>query len=93
MSQTAIISSAAPPKVSHSTLEKATRPTSNMPQFLIDEAQIADKQSFNPKRHLNFRFPNKIYTMKEIGFEDQGISPIAVTAPFQLFTEESKNSN
>lgn len=46
------------------------------------------KQSFNPQKHLNFEFPSKIYTMKEIGFEGRGISPNAVTAPFQLFTEK-----
>ncbi|KAI9926261.1 hypothetical protein ASPWEDRAFT_53489 [Aspergillus wentii DTO 134E9] len=60
-----------------------------MPQFLVDEAQIADKQCFDPKKHLNFSPPSKIYTMEEIGLDGQGISPTAVTAPFQLFTEEA----
>lgn len=83
------MSYAAPPSVSHSTMQKVTRPTTNVPQFLIDEARITEKQSFDPKKHLSFKPPSKIYTMKDIGLEGQGISLIAVTAPFQLFTEEA----
>ncbi|KAJ9138646.1 Kanamycin B dioxygenase [Pleurostoma richardsiae] len=45
---------------------------------------------FDPKKHLAFRTPSKIYTMKELGLpEDHGISPIAVSEPFPLFTEEA----
>ncbi|KAF7585261.1 hypothetical protein BBP40_011501 [Aspergillus hancockii] len=79
----------APPLVVGPMTLRATRPTNQLPQSLIDGAQIADKESFNPKKHLNFQPPSKIYTMKEIGLEGQGISPNAVTAPFQLFTEEA----
>lgn len=89
MSQTAVVSSVAPPRVVHSTTQRASRPATKLPQFLVDEAQIADKQSFDPKMHVNFEPPSKIYTMKEIGLEGQGISPNAVTAPFQLFTTEA----
>ncbi|CAG8060834.1 unnamed protein product [Penicillium salamii] len=38
---------------------------------------------------MSYQPPSKIYTMREIGLEGQGISPNAVTAPFQLFTEEA----
>ncbi|KAE8381646.1 hypothetical protein BDV26DRAFT_289283 [Aspergillus bertholletiae] len=83
----------APPTIAHTVVGpvtlKAARPTNKLPQSLIDEAQVEEKQSFDPKRHLNYRPPSKIYTMKEIGLEGQGISPNAVTAPFQLFTEEA----
>ncbi|GAB1198101.1 hypothetical protein APSETT444_007409 [Aspergillus pseudonomiae] len=65
------------------------RPTNKLPQFLIDEAQVEEKQSFDPEKHMNYQPPSKIYTMNEIGLEGQGISPNAVTAPFQLFTEEA----
>lgn len=44
---------------------------------------------FDPAKHLNFEHPSKVYTMEEIGFSDQGISPVAVSEPFPLFTEEA----
>lgn len=45
---------------------------------------------FNPKKHLDFKAPEKIYTMSELGL-DRGdhVSPVAVSEPFQLFTEEA----
>ena len=45
--------------------------------------------AFEPEKHLNFKFPSKIYSMKEIGMEDRGVSPNAVSEPFQLFTPEA----
>ncbi|OJJ98335.1 hypothetical protein ASPACDRAFT_44840 [Aspergillus aculeatus ATCC 16872] len=89
MSLTAVMTPTAPPMVVGPTTRRATRPTNKLPQSLIDGAQLADKQSFDPKTHLNYQPPSKIYTMREIGLEGQGISPNAVTAPFQLFTEEA----
>lgn len=45
---------------------------------------------FDPKRHLAFKEVPKVYTMKDIGLpEDTGISPVAVSEPFPLFTEEA----
>lgn len=45
---------------------------------------------FNPKRHLNFQEPSKVLMMKDIGFtDDVGVSPVAVTHPFQLFSPEA----
>ena len=45
---------------------------------------------FDPKKHLAFRPPSKVYSMKDIGLpEDKGISPVAVSEPFPLFTEEA----
>lgn len=86
---TAVSPSGAP--VSHvgTSTQRATRPTNKLPQSLIDGAQISDKEPFDPKKHLNFQPPSRIYTMEEIGLQGQGISPNAVTAPFQLFTEEA----
>ncbi|RAK81574.1 uncharacterized protein BO72DRAFT_368766 [Aspergillus fijiensis CBS 313.89] len=89
MSLTAVMTPMAPPMVVGPTTRRATRPTNKLPQSLIDGAQLADKQSFDPKTHLNYQPPSRIYTMREIGLEGQGISPNAVTAPFQLFTEEA----
>ncbi|KAB8230847.1 uncharacterized protein BDW43DRAFT_321071 [Aspergillus alliaceus] len=42
-----------------------------------------------PTNKLPQYFIDESYTMKDIGLEGQGISPTAVTTPFQLFTEEA----
>lgn len=91
MSATQVITKTAAPKVHHvgQATWRATRPKEPIPQFLVDEAKVQTKGSFNAERHLNYEPPSKIFTMKEIGLEGQGISPVAVTAPFQLFTEEA----
>ena len=45
---------------------------------------------FDPKKHLAFTPPSKVYSMKELGLpEDQGISSVAVSEPFPLFTQEA----
>ncbi|KAK6072807.1 hypothetical protein SCUP515_07132 [Seiridium cupressi] len=47
---------------------------------------------FDPKVHLAFEEPPKVYTMEELGLPvGSGVSPIAVSEPFQLFTEEAVN--
>ncbi|KAJ6008306.1 hypothetical protein N7540_012282 [Penicillium herquei] len=91
MSLTQVITPTAAPKVQHVglTTHRATRPVDPIPQFLIDGAKVQTKQAFDAERHMSYEPPSKIYSMKEIGLEGQGISPNAVTAPFQLFTEEA----
>ena len=45
---------------------------------------------FDPAKHLAFVPPPKVYTMKDLDFpEDAGVSPIAVSEPFSLFTQEA----
>lgn len=87
MSLTTVLTPSAPPTVVGPATRKATRPTNKLPQFLIDDAKLVEKDSFDANKHLSYKPPSKIYTMKEIGLEGQGISPNAVTAPFQLFSE------
>lgn len=44
---------------------------------------------FDPKVHLNFLQPGKVIMMEDIGYpKNTGISPIAVTEPFSIFTAE-----
>lgn len=51
---------------------------------------VPEKVAFSADDHLNFTLPPKIFTMKDIGLpENTGISPIAVSEPFQLFTAEA----
>ncbi|KAI1415863.1 hypothetical protein F5Y13DRAFT_155518 [Hypoxylon sp. FL1857] len=46
--------------------------------------------AFDPARHIAFKGAPKVYTMQDIGLpEDTGISPVAVSEPFPLFTEEA----
>lgn len=47
------------------------------------------KGPFSPSQHLRFSPPSKVHTMKEIGLENSGVSPIAVSEPFPLFNEEA----
>ena len=45
---------------------------------------------FDPSRHLVGELPAKKTTMKDLGLpEDIGVSPVAVSDPFQLFTTEA----
>jgi hypothetical protein len=48
-----------------------------------------DSSIFQPDKHLAFQQPSNILSMKDIGLEDVGISPIAVAGPFQLFSPEA----
>lgn len=79
-----------PPKIYHltSTLQTA-RPKGQLPQSLIDEARAVLKESFDPKKHIFYQPPKRIFSMKDIGLEGQGISPNAVTEPFPLFTQDA----
>lgn len=46
--------------------------------------------AFDPKKHLAFKPPAKVYTMKELEFDDAiGVSPIAVSEAFPLFSPEA----
>ena len=59
----------------------------------IIEAMSANTLStddFNPKKHLDFTPPANILTMNDLKLpEGTGVSPFAVSDPFQLFTEEA----
>ncbi|KAK4238811.1 hypothetical protein C8A03DRAFT_43480 [Achaetomium macrosporum] len=81
-----------PPKAPHvvgSKTKKATRPTAEIPQFLIDEAQQTQPVAWDPEKHLCFQPPAKIHTMSDIGLEGHEISTTAVSDPFPLFSKEA----
>jgi hypothetical protein len=45
---------------------------------------------FDPKEHLAYEKPESIVMMKDIGYkEDTGVSPVAVSQPFRLFSTEA----
>ncbi|KAL1965649.1 hypothetical protein VTN77DRAFT_5326 [Rasamsonia byssochlamydoides] len=61
------------------------------PQIRIKESLApSERVAFNPSKHLNFTPPSKVWTMKELGYPDsRGVSPVGVSEPFPLFTEEA----
>lgn len=63
------------------------RPTNKIPPAIIDAARATPVEEFDAGKHVKFEFPKRTYTMKEWGYGNQGISPIAGSDPFPLFTE------
>jgi hypothetical protein len=48
-----------------------------------------EKVNYNSTKHLAFEMP-EVITMEEFGFaKDLGVSPVAASKPFQLFTAEA----
>lgn len=46
--------------------------------------------NFDPKKHLAYKAPSQIIMMKDIGYaEDVGVSPVAVSHPFHLFSGDA----
>ena len=59
-------------------------------QILVkDPEQIFSIDDFNPEKHISFKAPSKVHTMADLNLADIGVSPVAVSEPFQLFTEEA----
>ncbi|KAL4920413.1 hypothetical protein BDW62DRAFT_5281 [Aspergillus aurantiobrunneus] len=78
-----------PPKVIGPATKKATKPSNDFPQSLIQGTKVAKKDVFDPATHLNFQPTKSIYTMEQIGLKGHGISRHAATDPFPLFTKEA----
>ncbi|KAF9874000.1 hypothetical protein CkaCkLH20_08372 [Colletotrichum karsti] len=77
------------PYVEGPKVKKPTRPTQEIPDFIVDEARTTKRVRWNAKEHLAFEPPKNIVTMKEIGLEGHGISKNAVSDPFPLFTKDA----
>ena len=65
------------------------RPTKKLPSDLLEQARAAPKVEFDAEKHTCFQPPSRRYTMEEWGYGGQGISPIASSDPFPLFTPEA----
>lgn len=51
---------------------------------------LCDRVAFDPTKHIKFTPPSKVWTMQELDYaEDKGISPVGVSEPFPLFSEEA----
>ena len=65
-------------------------PTLVDPNIETQQGQSLSTDDFDPAKHLAFVPPSKVHTMKELDFsQDAGVSPIAVSEPFPLFTQEA----
>jgi hypothetical protein len=52
--------------------------------------QQRDVTIFDPRKHLCYIPPEHIIMMKDIGYEKNvGVSPVAVSQPFSLFTKDA----
>ncbi|KAH4217135.1 hypothetical protein HBI06_218850 [Parastagonospora nodorum] len=57
---------------------------------ILEQKLKHDATQFDPEKHIAFSTAPEFLTMKEIGYaDDVGISPVAVTHPFPLFTPEA----
>lgn len=72
-------------------------PPATMPKCLfkpIIESRAVEgrleNDEFNPAQHLAFEPPTSVLMMTDIGYDkDTGISPVAVSEPFRLFTSDA----
>jgi hypothetical protein len=69
--------------------------STKLPDFVdeatdIESEKSVDTEDFDPIKHLAFVPPAKIYTMEELDLpKTDGVSPVAVSDPFPLFTQEA----
>lgn len=72
-----------------STTSKRKR-AADVPLIDMTTMAMSEKVPFSPEDHLSFISPSKIFTMKDLGIpENIGISPVAVSEPFPLFTPQA----
>jgi hypothetical protein len=58
----------------------------------VDNNAPAVGKLFDPSRHLAYEDPKYVHTMEDIGYPaSNGVSPVAVSEPFRLFSEEAVN--
>lgn len=56
----------------------------------LKSSRTAGRVAFDPEKHLNYVDEPEVILLKDIALpEDLGISPVAVSQPFQLFNDEA----
>ncbi|KAA8898758.1 hypothetical protein FN846DRAFT_200119 [Sphaerosporella brunnea] len=65
------------------------KPTFQLPPQRPQTPTSYFKSPFDPSRHLAYNAMPSRHTMSEIGYENTGVSQIAVSEPFELFTPEA----
>ncbi|CAD6448068.1 4b165af3-a11f-449d-9a36-0b7041e3eaf1 [Sclerotinia trifoliorum] len=83
------------PKIANYTSSKATQDSlkRSFAKYLASEHSTqAVGKLFHSESHIQYEEPSYIHSMEEIGYSaTSGVSPIAVSEPFRLFTEEAVN--
>ncbi|EXJ89889.1 hypothetical protein A1O3_02956 [Capronia epimyces CBS 606.96] len=69
--------------------ETVSRPIKPLPAHLVENAATTVKAPFDPAIHVDFMPPKAVVMMKDIGLEGHGISPVAASEPFRLFTDDA----
>src|SRR6187402_1960399 len=82
-----------PPRVLPSPKETQASLKRSFAKYLAaDHDSPAVGKLFSPNKHLSYVEPTYIHTMEDIGFpSSNGVSPVAVSEPFHLFSEEAVN--
>ncbi|CAG8973396.1 hypothetical protein HYALB_00000159 [Hymenoscyphus albidus] len=81
-----------PTRVNPSTKETQESLKRSFAKYLASDNAAAFGKLFSPSKHLAYEEPKQIHSMEDIGYPaSNGISPVAVSEPFQLFSEEAIN--
>jgi len=82
-----------PPRVNPSPKQTQESLKRSFAKYLSSEASSpAVGKLFNPNQHLQYEEPTRVHTMEDIGFPaSKGVSPVAVSEPFRLFSEDAVN--
>lgn len=80
-----------PPRVQPSSKETNESLKRSFAKYLATENNPpALGNLFRPNEHLQYQGPTPVHTMEDIGFPaSKGVSPVAVSEPFRLFTDEA----
>lgn len=82
-----------PPEPTEKVQMTAQQPSRNKSKPIIpvkSDLAPCDRVAFDPAKHIKFTPPSKVWTMEELDYaEGQGISPVGVSEPFPLFSEEA----
>ena len=68
---------------------RAHKPAFHLPPQRPATPNTYFKSPFNPTKHLSYNGLPTRHTMEELALPDVGISPIAVSEPFELFSKEA----
>jgi hypothetical protein len=64
-------------------------PDPSLPVSAPNSSTVAVKEDFDASKHLTFEMP-EVVMMEDLGYtKDAGVSPVAVSKPFQLFSHEA----
>ena len=74
------------PRETHESLKRS------FAKYLAADNGSSPGRLFDPSKHLTFEEPSYIHTMEDIGYpSSNGVSHIAVSEPFRLFSEDAVN--